>query len=127
MTKGQLALLMATNPQALGYQMDDQSRQHRLDQTSGDALANHMDKQASLVRMIKALNYLQAGIGIPAGAVLTATGDPMMGIPAMAWGGLGLTSARVADGYQRELSKGSDMWRANPMSRRRGLGLMDGE
>lgn len=114
-----LARLMATNPQALGYQMDEQSNQHRLDQTSGNALAEYMQNMASDAGMRKVLNYIQAGIGIPAGTALSISGDPMIGLPALAWGGMGLKDAQAAAEKQRALQEAAAMWGADPMGRGR--------
>lgn len=112
-----LARLMATNPQALGYQMDEQSNQHRLDQTSGNALAEYMQNMASDAGMRKVLNYIQAGIGIPAGTALSISGDPMIGLPALAWGGMGLKDAAAARKKQDDAIASAKMWSSNPMSR----------
>ncbi len=115
-----LRLLMAINPQAMGgYMMDEGARQRGLDQTSGNALASYMDDRASQAGMKKILNYIQAGIGIPAGAVMTATGDPMIGLPTLAWGGMGLKDAQAAAEKQRALQEAAAMWGADPMGRGR--------
>lgn len=114
-----LQLLMATNPQAFGYQMDDQSRQHRLDGSSANALAQYMNQRQGSEGLRKWLNYAQAGIGIPAGAAMTLSGDPMIGLPTLAWGGMGLKDATAAAEKQRALQEAAAMWGADPMGRGR--------
>lgn len=119
MNRNALMQYMATNPQNIGYYpMDDQSRQHQLDQTSAQNLMSYMNQQGD-DKYWPGVGNMVTGLGAGGfGLALGATGEPWFGAPLMAAGGVQMMKGKGQYDQAQEYYGAGDMWAADPFQRK---------